>query len=94
MTEITELRKPELLDSLILITVMPKKKKRGGAKFGPFIINVVAEITEFWVENSQKINCRGVTSIREGRVNPLSSLVIVLCIVNITRYNEKERLLL
>ena len=30
------------------------KKKRGGAKFGPLIINVVAEITEFWVENSQK----------------------------------------
>ena len=42
--------------------------KRGGAKFGPFLINVVAEITELWVENSQKINCRDVTSIREGRV--------------------------
>ena len=42
--------------------------KRGGAKFGPFLINIVAEITELWVENSQKINCRDVTSIREGRV--------------------------
>ena len=42
--------------------------KRGGAKFGPFLINVVAEITELWVGNSQKINCRDVTSIREGRV--------------------------
>ena len=29
---------------------------------------MVAEITELWVENSQKINCRDVTSIREGRV--------------------------
>ena len=38
--------------------------KRGGAKFGPFLINVVAEITELWVENSQKINCRDVTSIQ------------------------------
>ena len=42
--------------------------KRGGAKFGPFLISVVVEITELWVENSQKINCRDVTSIREGRV--------------------------
>ena len=41
--------------------------KRGGAKFGPFLINVVAELTELWVENSQKINCRDVTSIQEGR---------------------------
>ena len=37
-------------------------------KFGPVLINVVAEITELWVENSQKINCRDVMSIREGRV--------------------------
>ena len=37
--------------------------------FGQFLINAVAEITELWVENSQKINCRDVTSIREGRVN-------------------------
>ena len=43
--------------------------KRGGAKFGPFLINVVAEITELQVENSQKINCRDVTSIWEGRVD-------------------------
>ena len=42
--------------------------KRGGAKFEPFLINVVAEITELWGENFQKINCRYVTSIREGRV--------------------------
>ena len=37
-------------------------------KFGPFLINVVAEITELRVESSQKINCHEVTSIREGRV--------------------------
>ena len=43
--------------------------KRGGATFGSFLINVMAEITELWVENSQEINCRDVTSIREGRVN-------------------------
>ena len=42
--------------------------KRGGAKFEPFLTNVVAEITKLWVENSHKINCRDVTSIREGRV--------------------------
>ena len=48
--------------------------KRGGAKFGPFLINVVAEITELWVENSQKINYSDVTSIREGRVLKLTSL--------------------
>ena len=41
--------------------------KRGGAKFGQFLINVVPEITELWVENSQETNCRDVTSIREGR---------------------------
>ena len=38
-------------------------------KFGPFLINAVAETTELWMENSQKINCRDVTSIREGRVS-------------------------
>ena len=43
--------------------------KRGGAKFGPFLINVVAEITELCMENSQKINCCDVTSIQEGRVS-------------------------
>ena len=32
------------------------------------LINVVPGITELLVENSQKINCRDVTSIREGRV--------------------------
>ena len=42
--------------------------KRGGARFRLFLINVVAEITELWVENSQKINCHDVASIREGRV--------------------------
>ena len=41
--------------------------KRGGAKFGQFLINVVPEITELWVENSQETNCRDVTSIRKGR---------------------------
>ena len=50
-----------LLDSLILINMVPGNK-RGGVKFGPFLIN------ELWVENSQKINCRDVTSILEGRV--------------------------
>ena len=42
--------------------------RHGGGKFGPFLISVVAEITDLWVENSQKINCRDVKSIREGRV--------------------------
>ena len=32
------------------------------------LIDVVAEITELWVGNSHKINCRDVTSIREGTV--------------------------
>ena len=32
------------------------------------LINVVAEITELCVENSQKISCRDVTSIRERNV--------------------------
>ena len=36
--------------------------------FGPFLINVVAGITELWVENSQNINYRDTISIREGRV--------------------------
>ena len=43
--------------------------KRGGATFGPILINVVPEITELWVENSQKINCCDATSIREVRVH-------------------------
>ena len=43
--------------------------KRSGAKFGPFLINVVAEIAELWVKNSQEINCCDITSIQEGRVN-------------------------
>ena len=33
------------------------------------LIDVVAEITELWVGNSHKINCRDVTSIREGTVS-------------------------
>ena len=36
------------------------RNKRGGAKFGAFLINMVAEITELRVENSQKINCYGI----------------------------------
>ena len=32
------------------------------------LINVVPGIKELLVENSQKINCRDVTSIREGKV--------------------------
>ena len=43
--------------------------KHGGAKFESLLINVVAEITELWVGKSQKINCRDVTFIREGRVH-------------------------
>ena len=43
--------------------------KHGGAKFELLLINVVAEITELWVGKSQKINCRDVTFIREGRVH-------------------------
>ena len=42
--------------------------KLGRAKFESLLINVVAEITELCVEKSQKINCRDVTFIREGRV--------------------------
>ena len=42
--------------------------ERGGAKFGPFLINLVAKITELWEENSQNINCCDVTSIQDGRV--------------------------
>ena len=56
MAEITELYEAELLGSLILINVVPR-------------INVVAEITELRVENSQNINCLDITSIREVRVN-------------------------
>ena len=44
------------------------RNKRGDPKFGPFLINVEPDITKLWVENSQKINFRGTTSIREGRV--------------------------
>ena len=36
---------------------------------------MVAEITELLVENSQKINCRDGTSIREGRVTGLNYLM-------------------
>ena len=57
----------ELLDSLILINVVPGISVVV-RKVGPFLVNVVAEITGLWVEKSQKINCRDVTSIREGRV--------------------------
>ena len=53
--------------------------KRGRAKFGPFLIQVVAEITYLWVENSQKINCRDVTSIREGRVTNQIFFFLMLC---------------
>ena len=42
--------------------------KRGGAKFGSLLINVLAEITELWVEKFQEINCRDVLFIPERRV--------------------------
>ena len=48
-----------------------------GAKFGSFLTKVVAEITELWEENLQKINCRDVTSIREGRVSNLHPVVFI-----------------
>ena len=61
--------------SLILSDAVVEKRsawnKRGGAKFVPFLINVVAEITKLWVENYQKINCSDITSIREGRVSEI-----------------------
>ena len=38
---------------------------------------MVAEITKLWVENSQKICCRDVISIREGRV-PILRCILVL----------------
>ena len=68
VAEITKLWEAELPDFLILINVVPGMSVvvRG---LGQFLINVVAEITELWVENSQKINWRDVTSIREGRVS-------------------------
>ena len=62
MAKVMELWEAELLD----FNKLSAWNKRGGAKFGPFLINVVAEITESWVENSQKINCHDVTSIWEG----------------------------
>ena len=49
--------------------------KRGSAKFGPFLINVLAETTKLWVENSQKINCRDVTFIREERVKTVGAVM-------------------
>ena len=74
VAEITELREAELLDSYDF-------NKRGGAKLGPFLINVVPEITELWVENFQKINCRGATSIREGRVaKECEKIIFVSCL--------------
>ena len=55
MAEITKLWEAELPDFLILINVVPGMSVvvRG---LGQFLINAVAEITELWVENSQKIN--------------------------------------
>ena len=68
MAGITELWEDERLGSLILINMLPGISVVVG-KIGPSLINVVAGITELWVENSQKINCCDVTSIREGRVH-------------------------
>ena len=58
-----ELWEAELLDS----SKRGDWNKHGGAKFEPFLVNAVAEITELWVENSKKISCHDVTSIREKR---------------------------
>ena len=62
-------------------------------------MNVVAEITELWVENYQKINCRDVTSILEGRViiteisnkttNKLT-IYAILCRINVTTCYRQE----
>ena len=52
----------ELLDSLILISVVP------WISVVVEVFDMVAEITELWLENSQKINWRDVTYIRERRV--------------------------
>ena len=66
--ETTESWKAELLDSLILINVVPGISVVVKS-LGYFLINVVGKITKLWVENSQKINCCDVTSMREGRVS-------------------------
>ena len=73
VAETTEFREAERLDSLILINAV----LGSGAKFGPFLINAVAEITELWVKNSQKINCHDVTSIPEGRVQVQIQFLVV-----------------
>ena len=49
-----------------IFTLLCENRKRS-----QILSDAVAEITELWVENSQKINCRDVTSIREVRVNHL-----------------------
>ena len=66
MAEITGLWEAQLLDSLILINVMPGISMV--MRSSPFLINVRAEITEMWVENSQKINCCGIMTFWQGRV--------------------------
>ena len=66
MAEITGLWEAQLLDSLILINVMPGISMV--MRSLPFLINVRAEITEMWVENSQKINCCGIMTFWQGRV--------------------------
>ena len=66
MAEITGLWEAQLLDSLILINVMPGISMV--MRSWPFLINVRAEITEMWVENSQKINCCGIMTFWQGRV--------------------------
>ena len=49
-----------------IFTLLCENRKRS-----QILSDAVAEITELWVENSQKINCSDVTSIREVRVNHL-----------------------
>ena len=49
--------------------------KRGGAKFGQFLINVVAELTELFGGNSQKINCRDVAYILEVQNTEIRSQI-------------------
>ena len=66
VAEITGFWEAQLLDSLILINVMPGISVV--VRSLPFLINEGAEITEMWVENSQNINCGGVMTVWQGRV--------------------------
>ena len=61
-------RVPSYAFNSFIFTLLRENRKRSLT-----LSDAVAEITELWVENSQKINCRDVTSIREGRVIDLNN---------------------